>query len=84
MGMLGCYEAHFYCDCCNEFMECGEYPTLDETLENVKKFWLLRTDGVILCEKCKEIENPTLIKEDKREGYEWNWKTTEAQEQSHD
>ncbi|WP_180062124.1 hypothetical protein [Acinetobacter sp. YH12120] len=85
MGMLGRYEAHFYCDCCNDFMEVGEYETRSETVKNVKKFWLLRKDGVVLCEKCKEIENLTLIPEYSREGGAWNWKThLKAQEPAND
>ncbi|MBJ9901971.1 hypothetical protein [Acinetobacter bereziniae] len=85
MGIVASYCAHFYCDSCNDFMEVGEYQTYSETIKNVKAAWLLRSDGVVLCEKCQKIENPVLIDEAKREGINWNWrKQLKAQEQSHD
>lgn len=87
MGMVGCYDAHFYCDCCNEFSQVAQVETYEEAIEAAQKGnggWLFRADGVILCETCKDIENPTLIPENKREGSVWNWKTTEAQERGHE
>ncbi len=87
MGMVGCYDAHFYCDCCNEFSQVAQVETYEEAIEAAQKGnggWLFRADGVILCETCKDIKNPTLIPENKREGSVWNWKTTEAQERGHE
>ena len=85
MGLISSYCAHFYCDCCNKFREVGEYETYSEAVKNIKGFWLLRSDGVVLCDKCKEIDAPILISEDSREGGAWNWrKQLKAQEQGHD
>ncbi|MFW1942932.1 hypothetical protein ACG93R_05425 [Acinetobacter guillouiae] len=85
MGMVASYCAHFYCDSCNEFMEVGAHETYRETIKDVKSIWLLRSDGVVLCHKCREIKNPVLLDETNREGSVWNWrKLAKAQEQSHD
>lgn len=76
MGIVGCYEAHFYCDCCKKFTEVTQIETRQEAIEVASRAvdgWLFRDDGTILCDVCKELENPDLIPEDKREGYEWNF-----------
>ena len=33
MGMVGCYDAHFYCDCCNEFSQVAQVETYEEAIE---------------------------------------------------
>lgn len=76
MGMVGCYDAHFYCDCCKKFIEVTEFETRHEAIEGASKGedgWLFRDDGTILCSVCKKLEDPDLIPEGKREGYEWNF-----------
>ena len=84
MGVVGCYTAHFYCDCCNDFAEVANVETYEECLEAASKGkdgWLMREDGVILCEVCKSLKVPELIPEEKREGIEWNWhKNKETQQ----
>lgn len=73
MGMYGCYDAHFYCDKCNAFNEVSNVQTYSEAIKVMQKGeWLLRSDGVVLCGECKEIETPVLIPEDEREGGAWN------------
>lgn len=88
MGMIGCYDAHFYCDKCEAFAEVSNVQTYSEAIKAAQKGeggWLLRSDGVVLCEECKVIKNPTLIPEDNREGGAWNWrKQLKAQEPSND
>lgn len=88
MGMYGSYDAHFYCDSCKAFAEVGAVQTFSEAINAAKKGaggWLLRSDGVVLCEECKTNPKPELLDEDEREGGPWNWrKQLKAQEQSHD
>ena len=87
MGIVGCYDAHFYCDCCNQFAQSEHVETYEEAINAMQEGedgWLFRPDGVVLCSACKVLENPVLIPEDNREGGEWNWKTSAAQEQGHD
>lgn len=82
MGMVGGYDAHFYCDCCNDFCEVNGIgvETYQDAIhlmkkdEDKKQSWLLRDDGVVLCEKCKVQNSPEIIKEDDREGYIWTLK----------
>ena len=85
MGMYGSYCAHFYCDSCNKFREVGEHETYSKTVIHMRDFWLLRSDGVVLCEECKTSPKPELLDEDKREGGPWNWrKQLKAQEPTND
>jgi ferredoxin len=82
MGIVGGYDAHFYCDCCNDFCEVNgigleTYQDIIHLIkkdEDKKQSWLLRDDGVVLCGKCKTQNNPELIKESDREGSSWNIK----------
>ena len=82
MGMVGGYDAHYYCDCCNDFCEVNGIgvETYQDAIhlmkkdEDKKQSWLLRDDGVVLCEKCKAQNNPEIMNEDDREGYVWTLK----------
>lgn len=84
MGVVGCYTAHFYCDCCNEFAEVAQLETYEECLEAASKGvegWLFRDDGIVLCDTCKTLVAPKLIPEEKREGGEWNWHINKEHQQ---
>lgn len=80
--MVGGYDAHFYCDCCNDFCEVNGIgvETYQDVIhlmkkdEDKKESWLLRDDGVVLCEKCKTKNPLKLMKENNREGSMWNSK----------
>ena len=74
MGMLGGYDAHFYCDCCKAFTEVNGIgvETYSDAIKIIRTHWKLRPDGVVLCDKCKLLPNPPLISEEQREGTIWN------------
>lgn len=82
MGIVSGYTAHFYCDCCRDFMEVDGIgiETLRDAVRDAKTAWLLRKDGIVLCSKCMLLPSPTILNEDDREGIEWNFKLLRGKE----
>lgn len=72
MGMLGAYDAHFYCDVCKECTTSDQVHTAEEARTQVREEgWKFRRDGAILCPQHANDKTPALISEDKREGSDW-------------
>ncbi|MCF4555224.1 hypothetical protein L1Z56_14390 [Acinetobacter baumannii] len=72
MGLVGGYDAHFYCDSCNAFSQ-GYGQTKAEAIRDIRnRGWVLKRDGLVLCEACKKRKNIAIIPEDDRNGCEWN------------
>lgn len=72
MGMLGMYDAHFYCDACQAFEQSEEVHTAAEARKQVKKIgWKFKKDGSILCQKCSIDKSAAVMPEDARNGSDW-------------
>lgn len=72
MGLVGGYDAHFYCDSCNVFGQ-GYGQTKAEAIRDIRNHgWVLKRDGLVLCESCKNRKNIVIIPEGDRNGCEWN------------
>ncbi|MGC9655400.1 UNVERIFIED_CONTAM: hypothetical protein KWD66_14490 [Acinetobacter pittii] len=72
MGLVGGYDANFYCDSCNAFGQ-GYGQTKAEAIRDIRnRGWLLKRNGLVLCEICKSRKNIAITPEDDRNGCEWN------------
>lgn len=75
MGMLGIYNAHYYCDRCNKFQEIGDqvYSAREANKAIRSLGWILSRKGDVLCDDCAKKPKATLIlmPDDNREGSDW-------------
>ncbi len=70
MGMLGAYDAHFYCDCCGAFEQALDVNNAGQARSQMRKFgWKLRPDGTTICKACP-TDKP-LLPEAEQQGGEW-------------
>lgn len=75
MGMLGGYNAHYFCDCCNKFAEVNDQvysaAQANKVIRAMK--WILLPDGSVICDSCaaKPRGELVFIPEPDREGVWW-------------
>lgn len=74
MGMLGNYDCHLYCDCCNCFSEFSQgYDNASQAREGARECgWKFKNDGTVICKKCHQDKNHVLP-DDRREGSNWHY-----------